>query len=186
MLTSHSPCSHLHRIPADELWFALAGDPIVIVEYDEVKQIQSETLLGTPSFHFMASPSQTPSHQPMPVPMHVVRGGTWFGAYLPPHHVSVQTQPSSSSSSASFSSSLVSNYGYSLVACVVTPGFCFEDFKLATAGELTQWRDASKHSHIVTEQPSSSTSSSTLTLASTASPKTNWGLLESMIHPSGH
>ncbi len=164
----------------------------MIVEYDEVNQVQSETLLGTPSFHFTASPSQTPSHQPMPVPMHVVRGGTWFGAYLPPHHVSAQTQPSfssfssSSSSSASFSSSLVSNYGYSLVACVVTPGFCFEDFKLATAGELTRWRDASKDSHIVTDQPPSPTSSSTPTLSSTASPKTNWDLLESMIHPSGH
>ncbi len=49
-------------------------------------------------------------------PQLTVPAGLWFGARLPPHFAS-----------------------YGLVSCVVSPGFDFEDFQLATPEDIEKW-----------------------------------------------
>jgi predicted cupin superfamily sugar epimerase len=101
--------SALHVIKGDELWFWLRGAPMTIVELCADGAVR-ETELGD---------------DPGMAHTHVVRAGTVFGAHLgslsrfpgsDPHHQDVPT--------------------YSLVACVVTPGFDFADFHMPSREEL--------------------------------------------------
>lgn len=92
-----SRCS-LHRLRADELWYWHGGDPMVVVELtpDGVRQ----TVLGGD----LADGRQ--------VQTLAVRGGTYFGSYLP------------------------AGSAWTYVSCAVVPGFDFADWEMAGADAL--------------------------------------------------
>ncbi len=92
--------SLLHRIKSDELWHFYLGGPITIVELHPDGTVD-EVVLG----------SSLRSGQRL---KHVVRAGTWFGAYT--EH----------------------DTGFALVGCtVVAPGFDFHDFEVGDRHQLS-------------------------------------------------
>ncbi len=90
--------SHLHRIASDEVWHFYLGGPLRIVEIQPDGSAR-ETTLGQD----LARGEKL---------QHVVRAGTWFGAYPAP------------------------GTEYSFVGCTVSPGFDFADFELADREEM--------------------------------------------------
>ncbi|MFA5584690.1 MAG: cupin domain-containing protein [Bacteriovoracaceae bacterium] len=86
--------SSLHRISRDEMWHFYGGDSLVVMEISEEGKVL-ETLLNQKN------------------PQYVVKGGRWFGAYLP------------------------ENSNYAFCGCTVSPAFSFEDFKLANLADLS-------------------------------------------------
>ncbi len=84
--------SRLHRIASDEIWHFYLGGPLRIVEIDR-EGAPRQVVLG---------PEFTNGQQLQ----HVVRAGTWFGAYPDP------------------------GSEFSFVGCTVAPGFEFADFEL--------------------------------------------------------
>lgn len=96
-LLQEGAISRLHRIASDEIWHFYLGGALTIVEFKDgtVKR----TVLGPDVEHGEEL-------------QHVVRGGTWFGAFPNPQSK------------------------YSFVGCTVAPGFDFADFQMATSEEL--------------------------------------------------
>lgn len=90
--------SRLHRIASDEVWHFYLGGPFTVVE---LKPDGS-------SDHVVLGPDVMGGQRLQ----HVVKAGTWFGAY-----------PNAGTD-------------YSLVGCTVAPGFDFADFKIAKRTEL--------------------------------------------------
>src|SRR5690606_16518058 len=90
--------SSLHRITSDEMWHFYGGDSLVVMEIDEDGKV-IETLLSNKN------------------PQYVVKGGRWFGAYLP------------------------EGAYYAFCGCTVSPAFSFEDFKLANLEDLSHLED---------------------------------------------
>lgn len=90
-------CS-LHRLRADELWYWHAGDPMVVVELTPAGP--RHTVLGGD----LADAGQ--------VQTLAVRGGTYFGSYLP------------------------AGSAWTYVSCAVVPGFDFADWEMAGADAL--------------------------------------------------
>lgn len=87
--------SSFHRIKADEIWHFYEGKALLVVEILPSGKVQETRLCGT--------------H-----PQHIVRGGTWFGAYLP------------------------EDSDFALVGCTVAPAFKYEDFEIGKKSELLQ------------------------------------------------
>ena len=87
--------SRLHRIKSDEVWHFHLGGPLVVVELDLASGRTRRTKLG-------------PKHRLQ----HVVKAGTWFGAWLE------------------------LGADYALVGCTVAPAFEFKDLELGRRGEL--------------------------------------------------
>jgi uncharacterized protein len=85
--------STLHRIDADEIWHFYQGDPLLVVEL----------VPNAPARVTILGPSN---------PQHVVRAGTWFGAFPEP------------------------GGAFSLCGCTVSPGFEFAHFELAKRNDL--------------------------------------------------
>ena len=115
--------SHLHRIASDESWHHYAGDPLLVLECNDVQggSVVSATALGPPSACVQGVSSGSPSVAAQPsdgqevvhcTPQHVVPGGRWFGACLP------------------------EGASYAFVGCCVAPGFHFDDFELATGAAV--------------------------------------------------
>ena len=92
--------SRLHRLVSDEVWHFYLGGPLTIAEIRDGGRVE-EIVLGS-------HPALGQQQQ------HVVRGGTWFGAY--PH----------------------GGAEYSFVGCTVAPGFDFADFEIGDRQELIQ------------------------------------------------
>ncbi len=92
--------SHLHRIASDEIWHFYAGGPLIVVEIQANGSVQ-QVVLG-------ADLEQRQRVQ------HVVKAGTWFGAYPAP------------------------GSEFSFVGCTVAPGFEFADFELGERQRLIE------------------------------------------------
>ena len=90
--------SRLHRLKFDELWHFYLGEPLTVVEIS-LKGSVTETMLG-------------PDLRKGQRPQHVVKAGTWFGAYLD------------------------ASKSFALIGCTVAPGFDFADFEMAERNEL--------------------------------------------------
>ena len=97
-LLTEGAVSRLHRIRSDELWHFYLGGPLTIVEL-KANGSSERVVLG----------AQIDNAQRL---QHVVKSGSWFGAYLEP------------------------GSDYSLVGCTVAPGFDFSDFQIAKRREL--------------------------------------------------
>lgn len=198
LLTADHPLSHLHRLPADEQWVWIEGDPLLIVQVDPATGEYSERLLGpvrltaphtdfprssvSPHTMFLqpcSTASVTPSavdpalsrtpngdaaasSSPLPAtsiafPTHVVPGGQWFGARLCDparfahddataagstgsdllHLLSAPLTGMPAAASAPSSTTTPRRLGYTLVSCIVSPGFQFEDFRLLGLADYT-------------------------------------------------
>ena len=96
--------SHWHRVDADEVWLHHDGDPLVLAIADETGTV-SDVLLG--------SLSQGG------VPQAVVPAGAWQSA---------------APDSAAVTGGAAQAVGWTLVSCVVAPGFEFDGFELAPPG----------------------------------------------------
>jgi uncharacterized protein len=90
--------SRLHRIAADEVWHFYLGGPFTVVEL-KPDGSSDQVVLG---------PDVVGGQRLQ----HVVKAGTWFGAYPNP------------------------GTDYSLVGCTVAPGFDFADFEIGKQPEL--------------------------------------------------
>lgn len=97
-LLSHGEKSKLHKIAFDEVWNFYLGDPLIVVEITAQGHVK-ETLLGRDF-------KQGQNLQ------YVVKGGTWFGSYLP------------------------NGSEYAFVGCTVAPGFDFADFEMGDRKKL--------------------------------------------------
>jgi predicted cupin superfamily sugar epimerase len=84
--------SRLHRIKADELWFFHAGGPLTVAE------LRADGSVARTALGLDAAAGQRA--------MHVVRGGTVFGAYVE------------------------AGVPFALVSCVVTPSFHWQDWEM--------------------------------------------------------
>lgn len=91
--------SVLHKIDSDEMWHFYSGGPLMIVELDSQSGRSRTTVLG-------------PDVCSGQVPQHLVRGGTWFGAYL------------------------ADGTKFALVGCTVTPEFQFASFQMGDTNDL--------------------------------------------------
>ena len=90
--------SRLHQLDADEMFHYYCGWPLILVE------LQKDGPPAVTTLGCSMSQGQTPYH--------VIRAGTWFGAYLPP------------------------GADYSLVGCTVVPAFRWESFRLSDPKSL--------------------------------------------------
>jgi predicted cupin superfamily sugar epimerase len=99
--------SHWHRVDADEVWLHHDGDPLVLAIADGV---------GTVSDVVLGSAAQGATAQA------VVPAGAWQSAWPDPAAVAGGAVPA------------VAGVGWTLVSCVVAPGFEFDGFALAPAG----------------------------------------------------
>lgn len=90
--------SSLHQLKSDELWFWHAGGPLTVVVLGA--EGPQETVVG-------------PNTDAGQAYVHTVRGGQYFGAYLP------------------------DGCAWSLVSCVVVPGFDFADWRMLSKSDLT-------------------------------------------------
>lgn len=111
LLTPSSP-SRFHRLRSDELWVFQVGSPLELVTIDAVGDLQT-LILGRPS-----GAGATP--------LGVVRAGVWQAARVAAAETAGPVDPSRRGSR------------WSLVTCVVTPGFDFADFELGRRDELTR------------------------------------------------
>lgn len=119
--------SHLHRIKSDEMWFYHCGNgPLHVVECELQAKSASDKnqesalnisthSLGNEIQNIINNVNGNTDDLKMSLirPQHLVKAGTWFGS-APADEVS----------------------GWALVSCVVSPGFDFEDFELATVDGL--------------------------------------------------
>lgn len=138
--------SSLHAIKSDELWFWHGGSPLIVVELCG----SSGSTANTPTIS-SSSPIPIPPYVkqtllgPLGLPgsqcTHMVKGGTYFGAYCPTETELLQyyaqtSLPEKSSSSSTLFSSPPGSDVYALVSCVVAPGFDYRDWEMKTADEL--------------------------------------------------
>lgn len=110
--------SRLHRIPCAETWHFYLGEPLTIVELNEVDGIVKLTNLGP---NFIGKDQQ---------PQYTVPPNVWFGAFptkdfsISPDGALIKAAPRDSETH------------YSLVGCTCAPAFQFQDFELAKRSEL--------------------------------------------------
>ena len=106
--------SRLHRIGADEVWHFYEGGPLVVAELGADGAVR-RTVLGRDRAR-----GETLQH--------VVRRGTWFGAYP------------------------AAGTAFALVGCTVSPGFEFDDFELARRDMLIERCGASADARALVER----------------------------------
>ncbi|KAK7194648.1 zinc finger protein family member [Novymonas esmeraldas] len=131
LFTTSSP-SHLHRLGSDETWLYHAGDPLqlhIILRdaYDEDRIAASPRAAAlAPTDGSAAAADLYQVYRPAFLGVRVERGeqlqytvpgGAIFGSSVNPDSVDEQA-------------------GYSLVSCVVSPGFDYRDFELFTQAQL--------------------------------------------------
>lgn len=167
LLTSESP-SHLHRIQADEVWLHHAGDPIdvhVILRHPE-----DEQLCAVESGMPPVDPSDMPLHHPY-VPPHITTATTTMRKEYEVYkcvsvgQIAVEGAKGGEDEEegplqlqytvprgAIFGSTLAKKHrthGFTLVSCVVAPGFNFKDFEVFTQAELM--KICPQHQSIISE-----------------------------------
>lgn len=110
--------SHWHCVRSDEVWVYLEGDALDLWSWDAVSQAAHRTVLG---------PVDVASDQR---PQHTIAAGIWQAAR--PRTDAATPAP----------------HGYTLVACMVGPGFDFADFTLLQADSVqaSQLRQAGLYS----------------------------------------
>lgn len=106
-LLERSDVSHFHRLKSDELWFFHAGDPLTVHAISPDGKYHAQHV----GCHVTLGQS----------PQHLVPKGHIFGATVESPTGESQFPPA----------------GFSLVSCMVTPGFDFADFELFERNELT-------------------------------------------------
>jgi uncharacterized protein len=123
-LVTAAAVSRLHRLASDELWVSQGGLPLEVVAISAQGEVTHQ-VLGVPAEEARglgagARAAGTPGTAPKPahVPQALVPAGSWQGARLAggPH--------------------LPASRAWSLVSCIVTPGFDFADFTLGERGAL--------------------------------------------------
>ena len=107
-LVTLSAPSRLHRLSSDELWIAQGGVPLEISTIDPDGEL-GRHVLGNPVAALLDS-SPTTIERGAPLPQALVPGGSWQGARV--------------------AGAAGGEREWSLVSCVVTPGFCYEDYEL--------------------------------------------------------
>jgi len=111
LLTPASP-SRFHRLQSDEVWVFQVGSPLELLTIDAAGDAQARRL-GRPMGAAAA-------------PQAVVRAGVWQAARVVAGGAS---EPEDAPTDERL---------WSLVTCVVTPGFDYADFELGRGGELTR------------------------------------------------
>ncbi|KAL6226814.1 hypothetical protein ACLB2K_000774 [Fragaria x ananassa] len=110
--------SRLHRIPCAETWHFYLGEPLTVVELNEVDGKVKLTNLGP---NFIDEDQQ---------PQYTVPPNVWFGAFptkdynISPDGALTKAAPRDSETH------------YSLVGCTCAPAFQFQDFELAKRSEI--------------------------------------------------
>lgn len=107
LVTSESP-SRFHRLASDELWFFHAGSPLKVITLLPDGTSEAMVLAGQRDWALGESYA----------PQAIVRAGSWQAARL-------LTPPGTGRQER-----------WTLVSCVVTPGFDYDDFELAERAEL--------------------------------------------------
>lgn len=128
LLTPESP-SHLHRLCSDETWCYHAGDPLQV--HVVLKDALDEARIAVP-------PSTTESSPADATPYQVYRCVA-VGPRVDQGELLQYTVPGG----AIFGSSVnadgaAGQQGYSLVSCIVSPGFDYTDFELFTQAQLME------------------------------------------------
>ncbi|KAL7710574.1 zinc finger protein family member [Lotmaria passim] len=129
LLTPESP-SHLHRLCSDETWLYHAGDPlqvhVILKDPSDEQRIAVPPLVSKRTEATSAAAYQVyrrvavgPRVDQGEVLQYTVPGGAIFGSSVNPDGTMGQ-------------------HGYSLVSCVVSPGFDFADFELFTQAQLME------------------------------------------------
>jgi predicted cupin superfamily sugar epimerase len=120
-LVSVSSPSRFHRLASDELWVFQAGLPLELVTLD-ADGAANVRLLGDPAAAHAA------------LPQALVPAGAWQAARV----AGVAGGASALSSPVPDAPPSTGERAWSLVSCVVTPGFTYEDFALAERAELVR------------------------------------------------
>ena len=114
LLTSQAP-SHFHRLRSDELWLYQAGAAAQLALLGEALTLQ---VLALDS------------------PQLLVPGGTWVGARILPEGQTDWGEGRAPERRWTPDRRLSPDARWTLVSCVVTPGFHFDDFELGQRAEL--------------------------------------------------
>lgn len=120
-LVSASSPSRFHRLASDELWVFQAGLPLELITFDADGDVNVR-LLGDPAAARRA------------LPQALVPAGAWQAARV----TGVTGGATVPSSAAVDVPPGTDERAWSLVSCVVTPGFAYEDFALAERDELVR------------------------------------------------
>lgn len=112
-------CSRWHRVRSDEVWIHLEGAPLALHALDAATRRVQTLRLG-------------PLDAPGSRPQHTIPAGVWQAAQAVP------AAPAASALLAAHGDGGAD--GYTLVACIVAPGFDFADFALLDADPpLADW-----------------------------------------------
>ena len=131
-LVSGAAPSRLHRLASDELWIAQAGLPVELATITPGGELKRH-LLGQ-SYGVWDGSGFVAGELEAPAPQVLVPAGHWQGARLAQVSGAVESQSG--------------DRDWSLVSCVVTPGFSFEDFKLGERAALLA--EYPQHEHLIT------------------------------------
>jgi len=146
-LVTNDSVSRLHRIASDEMWHFYDGDPLCIVEFwrsaaDDGETSWSASVLGRPTDGFACT--------------HVVKAGRWFGccplgvyrkSLRPAHSANVTAAPKVAKGAQVGEPCdpclapppvAARSHGFCLVGCTVSPGFHFDDFKMADREQMLE------------------------------------------------
>ncbi|XAR67212.1 hypothetical protein NMG60_11013690 [Bertholletia excelsa] len=110
--------SHLHRIPCAETWHFYMGEPITILEMNDIEGTVKLTCLG---------PNPLSDNQHL---QHIVPPNVWFGAYP-----TLDVELSAENIVVKYAPRNAENH-FTLVGCTCAPAFEYEDFELAKCSEL--------------------------------------------------
>lgn len=123
LVTVSSP-SRFHRLSSDELWVFQAGLPLELITLD-ADGAANVRLLGDPAAGRPA------------LPQALVPAGAWQAARVAGGPAGVMG-PAANAPPAPVAPPTADERTWSLVSCIVTPGFAYEDFELAERGELAR------------------------------------------------
>jgi len=138
--------SRFHRLSADELWLFQAGAPLELALLSEQEPAGRRVLLSRPDDAGSASVStaagtaggrpcvRSPavSHDDGPTPHALVPAGVWQAARVCPE----TPRRGAAESRAEPAETDADSADWSLVTCVVSPGFEFDDFEMGDRGAL--------------------------------------------------
>lgn len=132
LLTPESP-SHLHRLCSDETWLYHAGDPLQV--HVILRDPQDENRIAVPPRAAPLTPEERSLQNP--ASQYAVYRCVAVGGRVDRGELLQYTVPDG----AIFGSSVKSGgadgqAGYSLVSCIVSPGFDYRDFELFTQADL--------------------------------------------------
>jgi uncharacterized protein len=118
LVTAASP-SRFHRLASDELWVYQAGLPLELITL-EAGGMARARVLGDPGARRDAMPQA------------LVPAGAWQAARIAP-----AANERSEERSSLLDRTPARDRSWTLVSCVVTPGFVYEDFELGSRDALT-------------------------------------------------